>query len=90
MLAAITHQLGDVAILVNNAGIAQLRQLENVDLATFDESIKVNLRSAFLVTLAVLRGMRRSSPMNVSPPTSFLPLWWLRTWFDATREPRLS
>jgi 3-oxoacyl-[acyl-carrier protein] reductase len=59
MIAAITRQLGDIGILVNNAGIARGRKLEEVDLATFDEAISVNLRSAFLVTSAVLPAMRR-------------------------------
>jgi 3-oxoacyl-[acyl-carrier protein] reductase len=59
MIAAITRQLGDIEILVNNAGIARGRKLEEVDLATFDEAISVNLRSAFLVTSAVLPAMRR-------------------------------
>jgi 3-oxoacyl-[acyl-carrier protein] reductase len=58
-LATITHQLGEVTILVNNAGVARPRRTEDVDLATFDEAINVNLRSAFLVTSAVLPEMRR-------------------------------
>lgn len=59
MLTTITHQLGEVTILVNNAGIARPGRLEDLDLATFDEAINVNLRSAFLVTSAVLPEMRR-------------------------------
>ncbi len=59
MLATITNQLGEVAILVNNAGVARPRRTEDVDLATFDEAINVNLRSAFLVTAAALPAMRR-------------------------------
>ncbi len=60
MIAAVTAALGEVAILVNNAGVARPRKIEDVDLATFDEAISVNLRSAFLVTTAVLPAMRRS------------------------------
>ncbi|MGO9453994.1 MAG: 3-oxoacyl-ACP reductase family protein [Candidatus Binataceae bacterium] len=60
MIAGITSRLGEIAILVNNAGIARARRLEEVDLATFDEAINVNLRSAFLVTSAVLPAMRRN------------------------------
>jgi 3-oxoacyl-[acyl-carrier protein] reductase len=60
MVAAIMNQLGEIGILVNNAGIARPKLLEDVDLATFDEAINVNLRSAFLVTSAVLPAMRRS------------------------------
>ena len=36
------------------------RKIEDIDLALFDEAINVNLRSAFLVTSAVLPAMRRS------------------------------
>jgi 3-oxoacyl-[acyl-carrier protein] reductase len=52
MIAAVTNQLGEVSILVNNAGIARPKRLDDVD-ATFDEAINVNLRSAFLVTSAI-------------------------------------
>ncbi len=60
MNAEITAELGDVGILVNNAGIARGRKVEDVHLALFDEAIAVNLRSAFLVTMAVLPAMRRA------------------------------
>jgi 3-oxoacyl-[acyl-carrier protein] reductase len=59
MIATIGRELGEVGILVNNAGVARARMIEDVDLATFDEAIAVNLRSAFLVTAAVLPAMRR-------------------------------
>jgi 3-oxoacyl-[acyl-carrier protein] reductase len=51
---------GAVAILVKNAGVASGRKLEEVDLATLDDSISVNSRSAFPVTSAVLPTTRRS------------------------------
>ncbi|HVB33965.1 MAG TPA: 3-oxoacyl-ACP reductase family protein [Patescibacteria group bacterium] len=60
MIAAIGDQLGEVGILVNNAGVARARPIGEIDLATFDEAINVNLRSAFLVTAAVLPAMRRN------------------------------
>lgn len=60
MIAAATNEFGDIGILVNNAGIARARRLEDVDLALFDEALSVNLRSAFLVTSAVLPAMRRN------------------------------
>ncbi len=59
MVDTITKALGEVEILVNNAGVARARKIEDVDLALFDEALNVNLRSAFLVTTAVLRAMRR-------------------------------
>jgi 3-oxoacyl-[acyl-carrier protein] reductase len=58
MVAQIGQELGSVNILVNNAGIARQINLENILEADWDEHINVNLRSAFLVTQAVLPQMR--------------------------------
>jgi 3-oxoacyl-[acyl-carrier protein] reductase len=60
MLAVVERELGPVEILINNAGVARPRKVDEIDVATFDETIRINLRSAFLVTAAVLSGMRRS------------------------------
>ena len=60
MFESVTRQLGDVAILVNNAGIAHQRTIDTVQLADFDEAIRVNLRSAWLVTTAAIPAMRRA------------------------------
>jgi 3-oxoacyl-[acyl-carrier protein] reductase len=46
-------------ILVNNAGIATVSLLENMSTAMWDEMIRVNLRSVFLCTRAVLPAMRK-------------------------------
>lgn len=58
MVETVTKQLGTVSILVNNAGIAEPRTLDTLELSDFDEAIRVNLRSAYLVTAAVLPAMR--------------------------------
>ncbi|MGA7985242.1 MAG: SDR family oxidoreductase, partial [Burkholderiales bacterium] len=58
MVAAVESTLGPVDILVNNAGIALRRGLEELNEADFDRTIAVNLKSAFLCTQAVWRGMR--------------------------------
>lgn len=60
MLASVVGRLGEVSILVNNAGVARPRAVDKVELEVFDEAIAVNLRSAFLVTRAVLPAMRRA------------------------------
>ncbi len=58
MVAQIESELGAVNILVNNAGIARQLKLEDIAEADWDEHISVNLKSAFLVTQAVLPQMR--------------------------------
>ena len=58
MLAAITSELGGVDVLVNNAGMAIRRELDDLTEADFDRTIAVNLKSAFLCTQAVLPHMR--------------------------------
>ena len=49
---------GKVDILVNNAGISQPQPLEDITEADWDDLIRVNLKSVFLMTQAVLPGMR--------------------------------
>lgn len=58
MVARVGRELGPVDILINNAGIAPVRGIEELDEADFDRTIAVNLKSAFLCTQAVLAGMR--------------------------------
>jgi 3-oxoacyl-[acyl-carrier protein] reductase len=50
--------LGRIDVLVNNAGIALHRSLDDLTEADFDRTIAINLKSAFLCTQAVLPGMR--------------------------------
>jgi 3-oxoacyl-[acyl-carrier protein] reductase len=51
-------ELGSINILVNNAGIARTQRLAAITVQDFDDLIRVNLRSVFLVTQAVLPAMR--------------------------------
>jgi 3-oxoacyl-[acyl-carrier protein] reductase len=59
MIATIERDLGPVDILVNNAGIARFQNVEATTEADWDEVLTANLKSVFLVTQAVLPGMRR-------------------------------
>jgi 3-oxoacyl-[acyl-carrier protein] reductase len=59
MIASIEKTLGPVDILVNNAGIALHQNIEETREADWDEVLAVNLKSVFLVTQAVLPGMRQ-------------------------------
>ena len=54
----VVEALGPVAILVNNAGISRLQPFEQITERDWDEVLAVNLKSVFLVTQAVLPGMR--------------------------------
>jgi 3-oxoacyl-[acyl-carrier protein] reductase len=51
-------QMGKVDILINNAGIAVVRGVDDLTEADFDQTIAVNLKSVFLCTQAVLPAMR--------------------------------
>ena len=51
-------QLGPVAVLVNNAGIIRPQPIDKITEQDWDEVLAVNLKSVFLVTQAVLPGMR--------------------------------
>lgn len=57
MVAAIVAECGTVSILVNNAGICSVRELDAVSVDDFDAMYRNNLRSAFLCTQAVYTAM---------------------------------
>ena len=56
-LAAAERQLGQIDVLMNNAGINTHVGLVDMSVETWDEMIAVNLRSVFLCTRVVLPGM---------------------------------
>ncbi len=58
MVETVARELGTVAVLVNNAGIARPQSIENVTESAWDETLSVNLKSAFLVIQAVLPHLR--------------------------------
>ncbi|MDY0041068.1 MAG: 3-oxoacyl-ACP reductase family protein [Desulforhabdus sp.] len=59
MVEKVERELGKIDILVNNAGIIHRDRLENIREEDWDRVISVNLKSVFLVTQAVLPGMRQ-------------------------------
>ena len=59
LVKEVESSLGPVDILVNNAAIAQPRPLEEITEAEWDQILTVNLKSVFLVTQAVIAGMRK-------------------------------
>jgi 3-oxoacyl-[acyl-carrier protein] reductase len=60
MFAEVEDALGQVGILVNNAGITRDNLMLRMSVEDFDTVLAVNLRSAFLCTKAALRGMLRA------------------------------
>lgn len=58
LAAETAKQLGPVEILVNNAAITRPQAVEDITERDWDELIDVNLKSCFLMTQAVLPGMR--------------------------------
>jgi len=58
LVAAVEKQLGPVDILVNNAGRAAFESIEQMTETSWNDTIQLNLTSVFLMTQAVLPGMR--------------------------------
>lgn len=65
----IATELGDIEVLINNAGVLVARPFEELTLEDWDTTMGTNLRGMFLVTQAVLPGMRlrsRGTIVNVA------------------------
>jgi len=60
VLSQIQKEHGDIAILVNNAGIARDNLALRMKDAEFDEVIDTNLRAVFRLSRAVMRGMMKA------------------------------
>ncbi len=58
MVKDVEDGLGQIDILVNNAGIARPQAGDEIGEGDWDQTIAVNLKSVFLVTRAVVPGMR--------------------------------
>ena len=58
MIDTVEKELGPIDILVNNAGIARYQTIEDTAELDWEEVLTVNLKSVFLVSQAVLPGMR--------------------------------
>jgi 3-oxoacyl-[acyl-carrier protein] reductase len=58
LVAAVEAGLGPVDVLVNNAGKVTVETIDQMSETSWNESIQVNLSSVFLMTQAVLPGMR--------------------------------
>ena len=58
-VAAVSGALGEIGLLVNNAGVLIARPFGELTLEDWDVTMATNLRSLYLVTRAVVPGMRR-------------------------------
>ena len=58
MVQRVKSELGPIDILINNAGVAITRDIQDLSETDFDQTIAVNLKSVFLCTQAVLPMMR--------------------------------
>ncbi|HEX6616481.1 MAG TPA: SDR family oxidoreductase [Gemmatimonadales bacterium] len=55
----LTRALGEIGVLVNNAGVLIARPFEELSLDDWDRTMATNVRSLFLMSRAVVPGMRR-------------------------------
>jgi 3-oxoacyl-[acyl-carrier protein] reductase len=60
MLAEIQKEAGDIAVLVNNAGITRDNLALRMKDAEWDEVMETNLKSVFRLSRAVMRGMMKA------------------------------
>jgi 3-oxoacyl-[acyl-carrier protein] reductase len=60
LISEVGERLGPVEVLVNNAGVTRDGLLARMSSDDWDRVIEVNLRSAFLCTKAVMRGMLKN------------------------------
>lgn len=71
------HELGPIAVLVNNAANDQRRQVSDIDQAFWDDKIAVNLRHHFFAIQAVVAGMKMrggGSIVNLGSVSVHIPL----------------
>jgi 3-oxoacyl-[acyl-carrier protein] reductase len=59
LISQTERDLGEIEILVNNAGIARTKPIAEITLEDWDRILRVNLTSAFLVTQRALPNMRK-------------------------------
>jgi 3-oxoacyl-[acyl-carrier protein] reductase len=60
LVASIQKELGDIAILVNNAGITRDNLALRMKDADWDDVVNINMRAVFRLSRAVMRGMMKA------------------------------
>lgn len=80
VVALVGERFGRVDILVNNAGVVARKNIEELDMETWEQVIGVNLTGAMLGCKAVIAAMRRNpggaagSIINIASTTSYAGL----------------
>ncbi len=72
VLAAVQQQWGDVAILVNNAGITRDNLLMRMKDEEWDAIMSTNLKSVYRLSKAVIRGMMKARSGRIINVTSVI------------------
>jgi 3-oxoacyl-[acyl-carrier protein] reductase len=70
LVEAVTTEVGPIAILVNNAGVTRDNLLARMKDEEWDEIQATNLKSVFVLSRAVLRGMMRARTGRIVNVTS--------------------
>ena len=81
MVEETTDKLGDIDVLINNAGISPLGFLLDTDEETWDRTMNINAKGLFLCSQAVARLMVRRKTGNIINMSSTAGL---KAWPDAT------
>lgn len=75
LVAEVTEALGEIDVLVANAGPSTPGSYEEIDATAFDEAVAVHLRAPYLLARAVLPGMRERGfgrVLFISSVTAFI------------------
>jgi NAD(P)-dependent dehydrogenase (short-subunit alcohol dehydrogenase family) len=75
---SLRSQVGDIDILVNNAAISPISELDALDVAAWDDTLNVNLKSPWLLSKELAAGMKRlhrGSIVNVTSVAAYLAGW---------------
>jgi NAD(P)-dependent dehydrogenase (short-subunit alcohol dehydrogenase family) len=72
ILAEAVARFGGVNVLINNAGILHIGTAEQINEAQWDETFAINVRGLWLVSRAVLPGMRKAGGGSIVNVASVL------------------